>query len=232
MHRVFYPIAEYIEIAVVIVAVIAIAEANTFSLISNYFRIFHKYAPGDWDLPHNAKFWQKFLLFTHALTSAGSNLLAKAFLKAGLFYYFKTDNFAIALVVSLLLEMAYRTLLYYIARLLKNIIALHGRDIPSGCYESMQYAWRETILSFGFQSQNILVQTWFYLENIGFFIFWIIALESQAELFEDDVGWAKEMIFLPASILFCILIGLSFFMLLIIHCSKLFVIHGPFYERK
>jgi hypothetical protein len=64
---------EYFEIAVVGVAVVALAEANTYSLISNYFRIFHKYEPGDWHTPHKAKFWQKLILFLHAFTSIGKN---------------------------------------------------------------------------------------------------------------------------------------------------------------
>lgn len=211
-----------------IVAVAAIAEANTFSLITNYFRIFHKYEPKDWCVPHKAKFWQKLLLFLHSFTSVGSRIVSMAFLKSAIFYYTGSNMFAIVLVISLLAEITYRTTVYYVARLLKHVCL--NLEVPSGCYESMNYAWRETILSFGFQSRNVAVQAWFYIENIGFFIVWVFAVEGPVKS-NPSLTWVRQMPFIPISIIFCILTALSFMLLIVIHCTKLFVLRGPFYHR-
>jgi len=151
-----------------------------------------------------------------------------AFVKAAIFYYSGANMFAMVLVISLLVEVGYRTLVYYFARCVKFVCL--QEEVPSGCYESMNFAWRETILSFGFQSQNICVQAWFYIENIGSFIFWVFAVEGPVKA-NADLRWVREMPFIPISIIFCTLIGLSFIFLLILHCTKLFVLRGPFYRR-
>lgn len=61
---------EYLEMAIVILSVITLSEANMYALLSNYYRIFHKYKPEDWKIPHIA-FWKKCILFCHAFFSLG-----------------------------------------------------------------------------------------------------------------------------------------------------------------
>jgi hypothetical protein len=61
---------DYLEIVVVILSVVSLSEANMYAFMSNYYRMFHKFQPDDWKMP-SLKFWQKAILFLHALFSIG-----------------------------------------------------------------------------------------------------------------------------------------------------------------
>ena len=194
--------------------------------------MFHEYEEGDWRQAHASgvsDLWRRSVLFIHTFTSIGSRLMASAFFKAGLYYYFSQSQvkFALVLVASLLLEMAARTGLFYLARVFKYVCL--GHEIPSGCYVSMNYAWRETILSFGFQSTNCLVQAWFYLENAASYSFWIYAVVfGPCSEFPEELGWVTWMVLTPSSALFCSLTAASLLMLVLLRCMKLLVIRTPF----
>ncbi len=133
------------------------------------------------------------------------------------------------LLIFFLIEIGFRMLVYYIVRLVKYSII--GQGIPSGCYEAISYGWRSTILDLGYQSKNIAVQIWFYLENSICFIIWWVAVS-----FEPDsrpmIVQIRNNILAPLAAIFVLFTLISVFLLFACTGLKLHTLRGPFKTKK
>ncbi len=68
--KISYVILDILEILVVVVSIFTLAEGNVYALRSNYFKLFHTYEAGDWEV--HETFGRKCILFFHSFFSIGS----------------------------------------------------------------------------------------------------------------------------------------------------------------
>lgn len=101
--------------------------------------------------------------------------------------------------------------------------------IPSGCYESISYGWRATILDLGFQSKNIAIQIWFYLENAICFIIWWVAVSFEAGA-RPMVEQISNNVLAPLAAIFVMFTLISVFLLFACTGLKLHTLRSPFHK--
>ncbi|CAL8096081.1 unnamed protein product [Orchesella dallaii] len=237
-----------LETAIVIVSIFTLAESNVYALRSPYFRLFHSYEDGDWAV--HESFGRKCILFLHSFFSIGSRIAASACLIAGIQSIrlrmladermsnasgspaHADDNseatsdvqsvqeLGYMIAFTLICLIFYHMILYYIARFLR--FALVGRGIPGGCYESINYGWRSTILHTGFQSKNIATQIWFYLENCIMIAVWWFAVETYGD---DRVKRNSQK---PMIVIYISFTVLSVFFLFSAVGTKMHSLRNPF----
>jgi hypothetical protein len=137
----------------------------------------------------------------------------------------ETDQLGLYIASFFLCEIGFRMFLYYIARLIKYWYT--GKTIPSGCYESINYGWRSTILDLGYQSKNIAVQIWFYTENSVCFIIWWIAI-SRIGSRRPTIQALRDHTLTPITAIFVLFTIVSVFLLFACAGLKLHTLRSPF----
>jgi len=137
----------------------------------------------------------------------------------------ESDRLGYYIAVFFLCEIGFRMLFYYIARALK--FWYKKKEIPSGCYESINYGWRATILDFGYQSKNVVVQIWFYTENSLCFIIWWISI---ARIGREDANIMKlkDSVLTPLTVIFVMFTIISVFLLFACAGLRLHTLRGPY----
>ncbi|CAG7815548.1 unnamed protein product, partial [Allacma fusca] len=208
----------YLEMFAVCLFVFTMAESNCYSVLSNYYKMFSTSRKQSWRL-QDTTIPQKLLLFLHAFTSIGSRICASAALKAAALYKWSDNSFPVVLTLVVFSEIVVRLVVFYICRVIKFFWL--ETEIPSNCYESINFAWRSTILNYAFHSSNSFVQILFYAENIACFILWVIAAKVFAPV------WVMREMFVPFSVIFSLLTGLSFVFLIACCFFGMIVMHGP-----
>ncbi|ODN05934.1 hypothetical protein Ocin01_00759 [Orchesella cincta] len=239
-----YPTLDILETAIVIVSIFTLAESNVYALRSPYFRLFHTYEDGDWTV--HETFGRKCILFFHSFFSIGSRIAASACLIAGIQCFRlrmimrpadevsstsgsptmvhpndqeSAQELGYMIAFTLICLIFYHMIVYYIARFLR--FALMGKGIPGGCYESINYGWRSTILHTGFQSKNIATQIWFYLENCIMISVWWFTVETYGD------PRVKRNSLKPMTVIFICFAVLSVFFLFAAVGTKMHSLRNP-----
>ncbi len=135
-----------------------------------------------------------------------------------------TQQLGFIIGVTLVCLILYHMLIYYVARVLRYMFM--GRDVPGGCYESVNYGWRSTILHTGFQSRNIATQFWFYVENCIMFTLWWFSVEK----FGTDR--VKRNSQLPMTLIFTVFTVLSLFLMFAAVGAGLHRLESPFRDNQ
>lgn len=136
-----------------------------------------------------------------------------------------TSQLGFIIGVTVIGLIIYHMLVYYISRVLRYVIM--RRDVPGGCYESINYGWRSTILHTGFQSKNIATQIWFYVENCVMFTIWWFSIEYFGK--RRQRGNATH---LPMTYLFTAFTVCSLFFLFAAVGSKMHRLESPFKDSQ
>jgi hypothetical protein len=129
------------EILCVSFAVICLAEAHYYGIVSDFYRIHDKGRPNllnheDRQRPHQLHAWQRFLLFIHAVLAIGLRVFCESLIRATVYFYLNKQypleihhTFAEVLLIVFFAEMGIRAGLHLIAQFI--------RELSIDCYKCL-----------------------------------------------------------------------------------------------